>query len=395
MTAFLTLNAGSSSLKFSIFVQSDRLEQVAEGQGENIGGAARLTVDRADFADREIGAVDHDGAMQAVLDVLRPRLKGRTLAGLGHRNVQGGDKFEQTVRLTPEILSALQKYEPLAPLHQPFTLRGVAAAQTAFAGVPQVACFDTAFHRGHPWVNDTFGLPRHFYEEGVRRYGFHGLSYKYITDTLRRKMPEFAKGRVVLAHLGNGASMCAVRNGESVGSTMGFSALDGLPMGTRCGQIDPGVILYLIRRGYTEAELTRILYRESGLKGLSGLTHDMRTLLASALLEAKQAIDYYLFRCRRELGAMSAVLGGLDAMVFCGGIGENAAPIRAGIISGMEYLGLRLDPVANQESRTHINAAEVPILVIPTDEERVIAEATAALTSAHMPHPLPVHGGQA
>jgi acetate kinase len=263
-------------------------------------------------------------------------------------------------------------------LHQPHNLAGICAALAAFPDAVQVACFDTAFHRGHPWVNDTFALPRRFYDEGVRRYGFHGLSYDYITGKLAADHPEIARGRVIVAHLGNGASLCAIHQGRSVGSTMGFSALDGMPMGTRSGQLDPGVILHLLDRGMSAAEITTLLYKQSGLLGLSGLSHDMRTLQNSDMKTAAEAIDYYTFRLAREIGAMAAVLGGVDALVFTGGIGENSAGIRARGLANLAFLGLALDPAANAQNATRIDAGPVPILVLPTDEERIIARATAA-----------------
>lgn len=371
----LTLNAGSSSIKFSLYSPEPEPIETLVGQVENIGPEARLKVQDGD--DVELGAADHAKAVDAILDAIDPHLQGRPIAGVGHRIVHGGPKFGAPVRLTEEVLGELEALVPLAPLHQPHNLAAVAAAQSAFPGTVQVGCFDTAFHRGHPFVNDTFALPRRFYAEGVRRYGFHGLSYDYISGVLATEYPQLAKGRVVVAHLGNGASMCAVRGGQSVGSTMGFSALDGLPMGTRCGQLDPGVLLYLMDQGMSSEEITQMLYRESGLKGLSGMTHDMRTLLASAEAEAHEAIDYYVFRIRRELGAMAAVLGGLDALVFCGGIGENAAEIRARVIDGMGFLGLTLDRQANAEGGPLLTSGAVPALVIRTDEERVIARAVA------------------
>jgi len=291
--------------------------------------------------------------------------------------VHGGKAFGDPVELTPAVTDQLRALEPLAPLHQPHNLAAVDAARAAFPDALQVGCFDTAFHRGHPFVNDAFALPRRFYDQGVRRYGFHGLSYDYITSCLRRDWPELARGRVVIAPLGNGASMCAVKDGRSLGSTMGFSALDGLPMGTRCGQLDPGVLLYLMGQGVAVEEMTRILYKESGLLGLSGISHDMRTLLYSDDPRAAEAVDYYVFRIRRELGAMAAVLDGLDGVVFTGGIGEHAAPIRARVIEGMGFLGLNLDAAANATNAPRIGAGPTEVLVIPTDEERVIARAVS------------------
>lgn len=252
----------------------------------------------------------------------------------------------------------------------------------------QIACFDTAFHRTHPFENDTFALPHRFYEEGVRRYGFHGISYDYVSGALKAHDPKLAAGRVIIAHLGNGASMCALKGGESVGSTMGFSALDGLPMGTRCGQIDPGVLLYLMQEHGMDAEqISNLLYKESGLKGLSGLTNDMRVLLASEDPRADEAIRYFVFRIRRELGGMTAVLGGLDAVVFTGGIGEHAAPIRERVCSGFEWLGIELDPEINAETTDGVRdvasvTSQVRVLVIPTDEEAKIAHSVDALLAA-------------
>lgn len=376
MSVILTLNAGSSSVKFSLYEAGEALAHIVTGQVENLGPNARLLVDGGAT---DIGAADHAVALTRILETLQARLGERPVAGIGHRIVHGGTEFGGPVLLTPEICQRLAALNPLAPLHQPHNLAMVSAAQAAFPGTPQIGCFDTAFHRGHPWVNDTFGLPRRFYDAGVRRYGFHGLSYQYITETLAVDYPERAEGRVVVAHLGNGASMCAIRDGRSIGSTMGFSALDGLPMGTRCGQLDPGVVLYLLEQGMSGDGITKLLYRESGLKGLSGLSSDMRTLLASEAPEAAQAVDYYVFRIRRELGAMTAVLGGLDTLVFCGGIGENAAEIRARVVDGMGYLGLEMDATANAANGPEIGAGSCPILVIPTNEELVIARAVQAI----------------
>jgi len=375
MSVILTLNAGSSSIKFGVHETGVEPPLLASGQVENLGPLARLKVKGGPT--REIGPADHAVALRAILNALSPVLEGRKVLGVGHRIVHGGKSFGDPVRLTPEVIDQLRTLEPLAPLHQPHNLAAVDAARVAFPEALQLGCFDTAFHRGHPFVNDAFALPLRFYEQGVRRYGFHGLSYDYITSCLRKDWPELAKGRVVVAHLGNGASMCAIKDGHSVGSTMGFSALDGLPMGTRCGQLDPGVLLYLMAQGMGAPEIERILYHESGLKGLSEISHDMRTLLASDDSRAAQAVDYYVFRLRRELGAMAAVLGGLDGVVFTGGIGEHAAPIRARVLEGMEFLGLELDAGANDKDATRIGTGPVEVLVIPTDEERVIARAVS------------------
>ncbi len=375
----LTLNAGSSSLKFAVY-PIDASAPIGVGLVDDVGARAQLTLTVHGAKDlRPVRAPDHPAALAVVLAALQTALVDHEIIGVGHRIVHGGVEFSQPLVLTPGVLARLADLSPLAPLHQPFNLAGVDAAQKAFPRSLQVGCFDTAFHRHQPWESDAFALPRRYYDEGVRRYGFHGLSYQYIAQELRREHPDLASGRVIVAHLGNGASMCAMRDGTSVGSTMGFSALDGLPMGTRCGQIDPGVILYLLDQGLTQADLTTLLYAESGLKGLSGLSHDMRALLASDDPHAAEAISYYVFRLRREIGALTAVLGGLDALVFCGGIGENAPEIRARAVEGLSYLGLEVDPVRNAHNTRMIGAGGVPILVIPTDEERMIASATIAV----------------
>ncbi|MFC3614414.1 acetate/propionate family kinase [Lutimaribacter marinistellae] len=379
MSDILTLNAGSSSIKFGLYRSGEEPQLRQLGQIENIGPLARMVLRGEDGkTTTEIGPADHGRAVRAILDVVAPMLEGRAVAGVGHRIVHGGKTFGAPTELTPQVMDQLDALVPLAPLHQPHNLAAVRAAQDAFPQAVQIGCFDTAFHKGHPFVNDAFALPRRFYDEGVRRYGFHGLSYDYISGRLVTDHPDLANGRVVIAHLGNGASMCAVKGGRSIGSTMGFSALDGLPMGTRCGQLDPGVMLYLLDQGYSPVQLGDMLYKESGLKGLSGISHDMRTLLASDAPEAAQAIDYYVFRIRRELGAMAAVLGGLDALVFTGGIGENAAPIRARVADELGFLGLQIDSAANSAGDRVISSGRTPVLVIPTDEERVIARAVSA-----------------
>lgn len=377
--AILTLNAGSSSLKFGVYDVADEPDELATGQVENLGPAARLKACHGDVTvARELGAADHKLALEAILEMSEGVLGGRPVRAVGHRVAHGGLDFTGAAELTPHALDKLRALAPLAPLHQPHNLSAIDAAIAEFPDAFQIACFDTAFHRGHPWVNDTFALPRRFYEEGVRRYGFHGVSYEYITGVLAKTEPALTEGRVVIAHLGNGASICGVHAGRSMASTMGFSALDGLPMGTRCGQLDPGVLLYLMEReGMTAAELTTLLYKESGLKGLSGMTHDLRTLEASDQPEAAEAIDYFTFRIRREIGAMAAILGGIDGLVFCGGIGENSRAVRARVCGGMDWLGIRFDADANALNAREISTGPVRVLVIPTDEERVIARAAA------------------
>lgn len=380
MSAILTLNAGSSSIKFGLYAPGRTPAPITDGQVENLGTHAVMEIDGTS---RDIGPADHAAGVAAILTGLSPYLAGRTIDVVGHRVVHGGTEFGAPVRLDADAMTRLDRLIPLAPLHQPHNLAGVRAAQAAFPEAIQIACFDTAFHQGHPFVNDAFALPRRYYEQGVRRYGFHGLSYDYIASVLRESYPDLYAGRVVVAHLGNGASMCAMKAGQSQGSTMGFSALDGLPMGTRCGQLDPGVILFLLAQGLDVDDLTTLLYKESGLKGLSGLTHDMRTLLASEDAHAQDAVAYYVFRVRRELGAMAAVLNGLDALVFTGGVGEHAAPVRSRILSEAGYLGLTVDEAANARNARVISNGNVPVLVIPTDEELVIARAGNAWLRRH------------
>lgn len=377
MSHILTLNAGSSSIKFSVF--DPAMNRIIQGQIERLGSEAQMKLKTVQGENRQaLGPTDHARAVSKILTALDPHLADQKIAGVGHRITHGGLEFTTPCELTDANIAKLEKLAPLAPLHQPHNLAAVAAARQAFPDAIQIGCFDTAFHRQNPFVNDTFGLPRRFYDQGVRRYGFHGLSYDYITDRLAEVRPDLAQGRVIIAHLGNGASMCACKEGRSIGSTMGFSALDGLPMGTRCGQLDPGVLLYMMNElGMDGDEIAHILYRESGLKGLSNLSHDMRDLLASDDPAAKQAIDYYVFRIRREIGGMVAVLGGLDALIFCGGIGENAAEIRRRVTTDMDWLGLDLNKEANQKNEMDIGNGLPEILVIPTIEAMTIAKAVA------------------
>ena len=372
MSGLLTLNAGSSSIKFALF-DADGATRRAEGQVERVGTPEARLLSGGEV--RLLGAVDHAGALDAILAALPA---GRITA-VGHRIVHGGVRHAGPAVIDAGLQAELQALIPLAPLHQPHNLAAVDAAAARFPDAVQVACFDTAFHRSQPFVSDTFALPRRFYAEGIRRYGFHGLSYDHISGRLARDHPALHAGRVVVAHLGNGASLCAMRGGHSLGSTMGLTALDGLPMGTRSGQIDPGVLLYLLGQGWDAEGLTHLLYHDSGLRGLSGISGDMRDLLNSTAPEAAEAIDYFVYRIRREIGAMAAVLGGIDALVFSGGIGENAAPVREGVIDGMGWLGLSIDRKANAQNATEIGIGRIRILVIPTDEEAVIAAQTARL----------------
>lgn len=381
----LVLNAGSSSIKFDLFSGSTDLMR---GQIEGLGASPRLKAKRLEdgldlsrpLSDDE--GSDHQAALGVLLALINDAAPGLAVNAVGHRVVHGGITHEVPVIVTDEVMTALERLVPLAPLHQPHNLAGIRAATAAFPQAVQVACFDTAFHRAHPWVNDTFALPRDLYDEGVRRYGFHGLSYEYITEHLRSVMPSAATGRLVVAHLGNGASMCAINGGRSIGSTMGFTALDGLPMGTRCGQLDPGVVLYLMaEKGMDAAAISDLLYKQSGLKGLSGLSQDMRELEAAGTPEARQAIDYFVFRVKREIGAMAAILSGIDTLVFTGGIGENAVNIRAEVCRDLGWLGVDLDEDRNAARQTTISrdGSRVTVLVVATNEEEMIRRHTAAL----------------
>ena len=384
MAHILTLNAGSSSIKFALF-SSDSLDERVRGQVEGIGTSPRLSAHIAgaektekDLDGGEVG--DHASALAAILALIDEKFAGATVRAVGHRIVHGGPNYGSPVVIDEDRFADLQTLIPLAPLHQPHNLAGVRAAQAAFPDAVQVACFDTAFHRQHPWVADTYALPLELYEQGVRRYGFHGLSYEYVTRALKQLAPMHAAGRVVVSHLGNGASMCAIQGGQSVGSTMGFTALDGLPMGTRCGQLDPGVVLYLMaEKGLTATEIENLLYKQSGLKGLSGLSNDMRALEEAGTIEARRAIDYFVHRIRRELGAMVAILSGLDALVFCGGIGENAWRVRERVCQDFGWLGLELDESHNRAGETVISSqrSRVRVFIICTNEELMIASHAA------------------
>ncbi len=386
----LTLNAGSSSIKFALFdVGGDEPTPLSVGLAEMLGGERRIRVRGPDGAEthqdawaNDAGAPFHAQSLERVLGWRQAAFGDANVIGVGHRVVHGGTRYDAPVAIDDNVLSHLQTLVPLAPLHQPHNLAGIMAARAAWPDVPEVACFDTAFHRTHPFVNDVFALPLEFYDMGVRRYGFHGLSYEYITQRLQRIAPLHAAGRVIVAHLGNGASMCAIRDGQSIASSMGFTALDGLPMGTRCGQLDPGVVLFLMQeKGMSAEAISDLLYRDSGLKGLSGVSHDMRDLEASDREEARQAIEYFVFRIRRELGGLAASLEGLDAMVFCGGIGEHAWRVRERVLEGMGWIGIDLDRGANRQGAEVISSprSRVTVFVIPTDEEAMIASHTQAV----------------
>jgi len=385
----LVINAGSSSLKFSVYgVAAVGIDLACKGQIEGLGTRPHLSVrDRngtvladTDFSPEEVP--DISAAIGRVGAWLRERFGGQLPIAVGHRVVHGGSMYSSPVVLDDEVLATLERLVPLAPLHQPGNLAPIRVMRERFPQLLQVACFDTAFHRGHPEVAERYALPEELYQEGVRRYGFHGLSYEYIARALPKVAPEIAEGAVVVAHLGSGASLCAIRNGRSLDTTMGFTALDGLPMGTRCGQIDPGVLLFLMaQKGYGAREIEHLLYHESGLKGLSGVSNDVRDLLASSEPRARLALDYFVYRIGREIGSLAAALGGIDGLVFTAGIGENSPEMRSRICEHAAWLGVRLDEAANQCNEPRISAvgSHPSVWVIPTNEERIIAEHTLAL----------------
>jgi acetate kinase len=388
--SILVLNAGSSSIKFSVFAlgERDRLTLDATGQVEGIGTQPRFVARDADGAalrDETFALEGQDGHGQAMRKLggwLRERLADDRLLAVGHRVVHGGVDHARPVAIDDRVLASLERLVPLAPLHQPHNLAAIRAVRAQMPDLLQVACFDTAFHRGHPELADWFALPRRLYDEGIRRYGFHGLSYEYIAHALPEVAPEIAEGRVVVAHLGSGASMCAMKGGRSMDSTMGFTALDGLPMGTRCGALDPGVVLHLFRAHGMDADaIERLLYHDCGLKGVSGISNDMRDLLASDDPRAAQAIGLFVWRIARELGALAAVLGGLDGLVFTAGIGERSPEIRAKVCARAAWLGVELDEAANRTGGPRISTqrSKCAAFAIPTDEELMIARHTLAL----------------
>jgi acetate kinase len=383
----LVLNAGSSSLKFCVFQRPPgegwRLE--ARGQIEGIGTSPRLSVKDANgksLAKQEVQVSDGREAVDALAAWLRSKYGGSRVLGVGHRVVHGGARFNGPTILNPQVLEELRALVPLAPLHQPYNLAAIEAAFERLPGVPQVACFDTSFHRGQPAVAELIPLPHELREVGLQRYGFHGLSYEYIASVLPDVAPEIASGRVIVAHLGSGASLCALKEGKSVDSTLGFTALDGLCMGTRPGSIDPGVVLHLFQGLTLSAkEVETLLYKKSGLLGISGISNDMRDLLGRSEPEARLAVDYFVYRAAKEIGALASVLGGIDAIVFTAGIGENSAEIRQRICKSSAWLGIELDEAANANHRTTISTShsEVSVWVIPTNEELMIARHTGSL----------------
>ena len=393
--ALLVINSGSSSVKFAAYgVESDSaLTRLANGRIEGIGSAPRLLAwgqDSAPLEDRLIAVsadpvLGHEEAFKHLFDWLTQHLAGRTLLAAGHRVVHGGEKFTRPALVTPDVLAQLDGYTPLAPLHEPHNLSAIRAIANLLPELPQVACFDTGFHTTQPWVAQAFALPRHITEAGVKRYGFHGLSYEYIASVLPDQLGAAAEGRVVVAHLGNGASLCAMQGRKSVASTMGFTALDGLMMGTRSGSLDPGVVLYLMSAlGMSVQAVQKMLYEQSGLLGVSGISGDMRAVEASDTPQARQAIELYVYRIGQQIGSLAASLGGLDAMVFTAGIGENSAMIRRRVCRDAAWLGIELDEDANQAhasgaQRISTAGSRVAAWVIPTNEELMIARHILAM----------------
>ena len=383
----LVLNAGSSSLKFSVFQRPDgqswRLE--ARGQIEGIGVSPRLTVKDSNgetLANQDADVRDGREAVNALAAWLRSKYGGSRVLGVGHRVVHGGARFKVPTVLNPQVLEQLRELIPLAPLHQPYNLAAIEAAMTRLPNVPQVACFDTSFHRGQPAVAELIPLPRELRQAGLQRYGFHGLSYEYIASVLPQVAPEIAQGRVIVAHLGSGASLCALKEGKSVDSTLGFTALDGLCMGTRPGSLDPGVVLHLFQSlKLSVKEVETLLYKKSGLLGISGISNDMRDLLGRAEPDAQLAVDYFVYRAAKEIGALTAVLGGIDGLVFTAGLGENSPDIRRRICDACAWLGVELNENANRDRGPEISTArsKVAVWVVPTNEELMIARHTGSL----------------
>jgi acetate kinase len=384
----LTINAGSSSLKFAIYRVDDTGSLAAwyRGRIEEIGGRGRMKVWRApnatDRIDIPFTVASHAEAVQALLDWLKPRPEGQNIVAAGHRVVHGGIHYAEPVRVDAEVLFRLGELIPIDPIHQPHNLAGIQALMRARPGMPQVACFDTAFHRTMPGVAQRFALPRELTESGVRRYGFHGLSYEYIAGVLPEYLGTMAEGRVIALHLGNGASLCAMKGRKSVETTMSFTPLDGLPMGTRCGAIDPAIVLYLMReKGMDVAAVSELLYQRSGLLGISGLSSDMRDLLASSDPHAAEAVEHFAYHVSLAVGALAVSMGGIDALVFTAGIGEHAIEVRERICGKLAWFGIDLDAAANTQHGPMISTmgSRVSAWVIPTDEEQVIARHACSL----------------
>lgn len=383
----LVVNAGSSSIKFSLYISEgdDKPLLSCKGQVEGINVAPHFV------AKSPHGAVlneqrwpdqpdlSHSALFKYMIQWIEAQLGDAELKAAGHRVVHGGSQYSQPLLVTDELMEELERLVPLAPLHQPHNLAPIKALKEVHPKLLQIACFDTAFHRSNPWTSQSFALPRKITGEGVKRYGFHGLSYEYIARQLRQISPAVARGKVVVCHLGSGASMCAIQDGKSVASTMGFTALDGLPMGTRTGTLDAGVVLYLLQqKGMTPKEIEDLLYKQSGLLGVSGVSNDMRVLLESSEPHAAEAVELFVYRISRELGSLAAAMGGIDALVFTAGIGEHSPQIRAKVCEHAQWLGIEMDEEANDCDALQISGMESPVSVwvIPTDEEMMIAKHT-------------------
>jgi acetate kinase len=389
--AILVINSGSSSIKFAVFNDAN-LSELVKGQIDGIGSHASFKAKSPDLRiqetitwPQELAPQDHGAALKIILEWLHHVLSYVHIQAVGHRVVHGGAIYLEPVLINDSVIHELESFYALAPLHEPHNIAGIKAAREVFGDIPQIACFDTAFHRSHSYINDTYALPRAFYEEGIRRYGFHGLSYEYINSYVQQYLPAYFGKKTVVAHLGNGASLCALENGYAVATTMGFSPLDGIPMGSRSGQVDPGVLLYLMQYKKWDAQrISDLLYKESGLKGLSGgLSNDMRTLEASSAIEAKEAISYFVQHVQQEILSLAAIMKGLDVLIFTGGIGENSIFIRGQVMQGLQWVGIELNTAANDSGAEILSniSSKVACLRIATNEELMIAKHTHDLST--------------
>jgi len=385
------INSGSSSIKFAVFNDAN-LSELVKGQIDGIGSHVSFKAKSPDLRiqetitwPQELAPQDHGAALKIILEWLHHVLSYVHIQAVGHRVVHGGAIYLEPVLINDSVIHELESFYALAPLHEPHNIAGIKAAREVFGDIPQIACFDTAFHRSHSYINDTYALPRAFYEEGIRRYGFHGLSYEYINSYVQQYLPAYFGKKTVVAHLGNGASLCALENGYAVATTMGFSPLDGIPMGSRSGQVDPGVLLYLMQYKKWDAQrISDLLYKESGLKGLSGgLSNDMRTLEASSAIEAKEAISYFVQHVQQEILSLAAIMKGLDVLIFTGGIGENSIFIRGQVMQGLQWVGIELNTAANDSGAEILSniSSKVACLRIATNEELMIAKHTHDLST--------------
>lgn len=384
--AILVLNAGSSSIKFSLYAcppTAQSLSLIYKGAMTGIGTDAKFKATDAEgkvLSEQSLGTAHHDQTLSVLLDWVESHGDGMNIIAAGHRVVHGGGVFSTPMRVTPQVFEQLESFIPLAPLHQSHNLAPIQVLNKLKQDIPQIVCFDTAFHTTQPAVAQAFALPRELSAQGIKRYGFHGLSYEYIAHSLPQYVGNVPE-KVVVAHLGNGVSMAALKNGQSIATTLGFTALDGLPMGTRSGSVDPGVLLHLLNTGMDVKQLGQVLYNQSGLLGVSGISNDMQVLLDSDHPHAKEAIELFVYRINRELASLAATLGGLDALIFTAGIGQYAAPVRAQVCELASWLGIQLDPEANAKHAARISTADskVSVWVIPTDEEKMIAQHTLRL----------------